>query len=112
MKDINISINDNVSIPHTLSVDNWMMHLSPKLETRSRFLYYILLTNMNKDNQAWAGNTYLQAVLDCTQDELDKCKKDLVDSRKAIKIIKYCKTKLVPLDDDYFQLEFFKNDDD
>lgn len=112
MTDLNISIHDTVSIPHSLSVDNWIMHLSPKLETRSRFLYFILLTNMNKDNQAYAGETYLQGLLDCTKEELDKCKQDLVDSGKAIKIVKYCKTKLIPLEEDYFQLAFFSDDKD
>jgi len=112
MTDINISIHDTVTIPHSLSVDNWIMHLSPKLETRSRFLYFILLSHMDKDNQAFAGDSYLQGILDCTQEELHKCKQDLVDSGKAIKIVKYCKAKLVPLEHDYFQLAFFIDDND
>ena len=112
MTDLKITIQDSVSIPHSLSVDNWMMHLSPKLETLSRFLYFVLLTNMDKDNQAFAGDTYLQGILDCTKEELDKCKQDLVDSGKAIKIKKYCKIKLIPLEHDYFQLAFFKDDND
>ena len=112
MTDLNITIQDSISIPHSLSVDNWMMYLSPKLETRSRFLYFVLLSHMGKDNIAFAGDNYLKGILDCNQDELDKCKQDLVDSGKAIKIIQYCKQKLTPLENEYFQLAFFKDDND
>ena len=97
---------DNVIVPHSLNVDNWMGYFSPTVDVHARFLYFYLLTNMDEENEIQSF-PYLQHILGFTEEQLNKSIQDLVDSGKMIRIIKYCKKRLVPLEREYFKLSFF-----